>query len=140
MSRLAGTTPSGPVEMGAHRTDAYPLLRTVGLTKDYPGLRALDGVDFELCAGEVHVLFGENGAGKSTLISMLAGANAPTDGEIQFNGQTIELESVHHARQLGISAVFQEFSLIPQMTVAENMFLGAEPLYPCHRTSFPRVR
>jgi len=72
-------------------------------------------------------LFGENGAGKSTLISMIAGANTQTAGTIEFNGQVAELGSVHEARELGISAVFQEFSLIPQMTVAENMFLGAEP-------------
>ncbi|MEM7067595.1 MAG: sugar ABC transporter ATP-binding protein [Pseudomonadota bacterium] len=107
--------------------DAHPLLRTLNLTKDYPGIRALDSMNFELLAGEVHILFGENGAGKSTLISMIAGANTPTDGDIEFDGIQVELDSVHEARELGISAVFQEFSLIPQMTVAENMFLGAEP-------------
>ncbi len=97
------------------------------ITKDYPGVRALDGVDFDLKPGEVHVLFGENGAGKSTLISILAGANQPSSGAVRFKGQTVELSSVHEARALGISAVFQEFSLIPQMTVAENLVLGAEP-------------
>lgn len=109
------------------RTSAHPLLRTVKLTKDYPGIRALDGMDFDLERGEVHVLFGENGAGKSTMISMLAGANEPTSGEILFDGKPVKLNSVHEAREFGISAVFQEFSLIPQMTIAENMFLGAEP-------------
>jgi ribose transport system ATP-binding protein len=87
---------------------------------------ALDGVDFDLRPGEVHVLFGENGAGKSTLISLVAGVYRPTDGRIEFRGETIELASVHQARQLGISAVFQEFSLAPQLTVEENLFLGAE--------------
>ena len=87
---------------------------------------ALDRVDFDLKAGEVHVLFGENGAGKSTLISLLAGANRPTSGEIWLRGDAVQLESVHQARRMGISAVFQEFSLVPQMTVAENIFLGAE--------------
>jgi ribose transport system ATP-binding protein len=106
--------------------EVRPLIQTVGLTRDYPGIRALDHVDFDLRPGEVHVLFGENGAGKSTLISMLAGANQPTAGEIYFNGEPVEISSVHEARGLGISAVFQEFSLIPQMTVAENLFLGAE--------------
>lgn len=115
------------MEEGAQTNIARPLLETVGLTKDYPGIRALDNMNFSLNAGEVHVLFGENGAGKSTLISMLAGANSPTAGKILFNGEAVELDSVHTARELGISAVFQEFSLIPQMTVAENMFLGAEP-------------
>ncbi len=103
-----------------------PLLATRKLTKDYPGVRALDGVSFELRAGEVHVLFGENGAGKSTLISMLSGANTPTEGHIEMRGERVSLASVHEARALGISAVFQEFSLVPQMTIEENLFLGAE--------------
>ena len=107
-------------------TQPAPLLATRGITKDYPGVRALDAVDFDLRAGEVHVLFGENGAGKSTLISMLSGANRPTEGRIEMNGEPVELTSVHDARDRGISAVFQEFSLIPQMTVEENLFLGAE--------------
>ncbi|USG61590.1 sugar ABC transporter ATP-binding protein [Sneathiella marina] len=127
MNPQAATTPDHRLEKDTHPGDAYPLLKTDGLTKDYPGIRALDGMNFDLKAGEVHILFGENGAGKSTLISMLAGANTPTSGNIRFNGELVELSSVHKARELGISAVFQEFSLIPQMTVAENLFLGAEP-------------
>jgi len=102
------------------------ILQTVGVTKRYPGVLALDGVDFDLRPGEVHILFGENGAGKSTLISILAGVQRPTAGEIRFRGSRLELQSVHQARDLGISAVFQEFSLVPQMTVEENLFLGAE--------------
>ena len=101
-------------------------LKTIALSKTYPGVHALDKVDFQLRRGEVHILFGENGAGKSTLISLLAGANQPSSGEIHFEGKAVVLASVHHARDLGISAVFQEFSLIPQMTVAENILLGAE--------------
>ena len=107
-------------------TKPAPLLATRGLTKDYPGVRALDGVDFDLRAGEVHVLFGENGAGKSTLISMLSGANSPSAGHIERDGKPVTFNSVHDARDHGVSAVFQEFSLIPQMTVEENLFLGAE--------------
>ncbi len=114
------------LEESARPEDARTLLNTMGLTKDYPGIRALDSMDFDLRAGEVHILFGENGAGKSTLITMLAGANSPTAGEILFGGEPVELASVHEAREIGISAVFQEFSLIPQMTVTENLFLGAE--------------
>ncbi|MEM6762455.1 MAG: sugar ABC transporter ATP-binding protein, partial [Pseudomonadota bacterium] len=102
------------------------LISVHGLTKRYPGVTALNAVDFSLVAGEVHVLFGENGAGKSTLISILAGANHPTSGDIRMRGETVTLGSVHDARERGISAVFQEFSLVPQMTVAENLFLGAE--------------
>jgi len=103
-----------------------PLLRVEKLSKHFPGVVALDKVDFELHAGEVHVLFGENGAGKSTLTQTLAGVHQPTEGTIRFRGEPVTLESVHHARTLGISAVFQEFSLVPTLTVEENLFLGAE--------------
>jgi ribose transport system ATP-binding protein len=106
---------------------APPLVACRRIVKEYPGVTALDGVDFELRAGEVHVLFGENGAGKSTLISLLAGAQAPTSGEILVRGQPVQLDSVHRARGLGISAVFQDFSLVPQLTVEQNLLLGAEP-------------
>jgi ribose transport system ATP-binding protein len=102
------------------------LLHAERLSKQFPGVVALDGVDFDLRAGEVHVLFGENGAGKSTLIQTLAGVHRPSAGVIRFRGRAVELESVHEARLLGISAVFQEFSLVPQLTVEENLFLGAE--------------
>jgi ribose transport system ATP-binding protein len=102
------------------------LLRLEGISKHFPGVVALDRVDFDLRPGEVHVLFGENGAGKSTLISLAAGVYRPTAGSLEFRGQMIDLASVHQARQLGISAVFQEFSLVPQLTVEENLFLGAE--------------
>jgi len=114
------------LEEGA-RSGAHPLLQTERLTKDYPGIRALSEMNFDLRSGEVHILFGENGAGKSTLVSMIAGANRPSAGRILIDGREVPLNSVHEAREFGISAVFQEFSLIPQMTVAENIFLGAEP-------------
>jgi ribose transport system ATP-binding protein len=104
-----------------------PLLRTHGLSKQYPGVLALDRVDFDLRRGEVHVLFGENGAGKSTLISLLAGVSSPTEGSIELNGNVVRLRSVREARQKGISAVFQELSLVPTLSVAENLFLGEEP-------------
>ena len=102
------------------------LLRLVNITKEFPGVRALNDVNFELKSGEVHVLFGENGAGKSTLISIVAGATKPTAGEVWIRGESVHLNSVHEAREFGISAVFQEFSLVPQMTVEENLFLGSE--------------
>jgi ribose transport system ATP-binding protein len=84
-------------------------------------------VDFDLAAGEVHVLFGENGAGKSTLISILCGAQIADAGSIEFRGKEVGAYSVAASRQLGISAVFQEFSLAPTMTVADNLVLGSEP-------------
>ena len=104
-----------------------PLLTTRKLTKTYPGVHALKAVDFDLMAGEVHVLFGENGAGKSTLISMLAGANTPSEGKIYLEGHEVAFDSVARAKEHGVFTVFQEFSLIPTLTVAENMFLGQEP-------------
>jgi ribose transport system ATP-binding protein len=113
-------------QAGAPDAGAPALLRLDGISKHFPGVVALDGVDFELRAGEVHVLFGENGAGKSTLISLVAGVHRPTHGGILFRGEALQLSSVHQARELGISAVFQEFSLVPQLTVEENLFLGAE--------------
>ena len=116
-----------PHTNGSQQHTAAPLLQTKALTKTYPGVVALDHVDFNLHPGEVHVLFGENGAGKSTLISILAGANQPTSGSVLLEGKPVDIKSVHDARAFGISAVFQEFSLIAQMTVEENLFLGAEP-------------
>jgi ribose transport system ATP-binding protein len=114
---------------GAPEESGAPALLAVKhVSKTFPGVVALDDVSLELRSGEVHVLFGENGAGKSTLISLLAGVHRPTAGEVEFRGRLIELSSVHQARQLGISAVFQEFSLVPQLTVEENLFLGAEAI------------
>ncbi|WP_193370430.1 sugar ABC transporter ATP-binding protein [Pelagibius marinus] len=121
------STSQAAVQGGGAPSSPSPLLQTIAVTKDYPGVKALDGVHFDLRAGEVHVLFGENGAGKSTLISILAGASQPSAGRILIDGEPVTLASVHDARAYGISAVFQEFSLIPQMTVEENLFLGAEP-------------
>ena len=111
---------------GSSPNGAPPLLDLTRVSRQFPGVQALDRVDFDLRAGEVHVLVGENGAGKSTLISILAGALRPHGGQIRFRGRPVELASVHHARSLGISAVFQEFSLVPQLNVEQNLFLGAE--------------
>ena len=103
-----------------------PLLEFEAVSKRFPGVLALDQVNFDLKPGEVHILFGENGAGKSTLISLMAGVFKPTSGTIRARGEVIDLDSVNHARALGISAVFQEFSLVEQLTVEQNLFLGAE--------------
>jgi ribose transport system ATP-binding protein len=106
---------------------APPVLRLRGVSKWFPGVQALRRVDFDLRPGELHVLFGENGAGKSTLINIVAGALRPDEGEIELRGRPVQFRSVHDARQRGISAVFQEFSLVPDLTIEENLFLGAEP-------------
>lgn len=103
------------------------LLEMRGITKRFPGVTALDHVDFELERGEVHVLLGENGAGKSTLIKMLSGAYQPDEGEILVDGEKVKIGSAMDAQRLGISTIYQEFNLVPQLTVAENIFLGRQP-------------
>jgi len=103
-----------------------PLLKLENVSKRFPGVSALSKVDFDLREGEVHVLFGENGAGKSTLINIVAGALRPTAGRILYRGKETHFPNVHIAREMGIHAVFQEFSLIPQLTVTQNLFLGVE--------------
>ncbi|MBZ4321403.1 sugar ABC transporter ATP-binding protein [Streptomyces huiliensis] len=103
------------------------LLRVEGVTKAFPGVKALDGVDLRLLAGEVHVLLGENGAGKSTLIKMLAGAHRPDTGRIVVGGREVAVRSAQDAERLGIATIHQEFNLVPGLTVAENVFLGRQP-------------
>jgi ribose transport system ATP-binding protein len=102
------------------------LLDATGLSKQYAGVKALDGVDLNLQAGEVHCLVGENGAGKSTLIKILAGAITPDGGEIRINGQVVTGSSLRERRDLGISVIYQDLNLVPQLTVTENIFLGHE--------------
>ncbi|MEE8270883.1 MAG: sugar ABC transporter ATP-binding protein [Alphaproteobacteria bacterium] len=104
-----------------------PLLRMSGIAKRFPGVQALDGVALEVHAGEVHGLVGENGAGKSTLLKVLAGAHPPDDGTIDFAGEEIDLASPHDAQRRGIVTIYQEFNLVPNMTIAENVFIGREP-------------
>ncbi|WP_172383929.1 sugar ABC transporter ATP-binding protein [Streptomyces sp. MNP-20] len=103
------------------------LLRVEGIRKAFPGVVALDGVDFDLRAGEVHVLLGENGAGKSTLIKMLSGAHQPDAGRILVDGDEVRVHGAQDAERLGIATIYQEFNLVPDLTVAENIFLGRQP-------------
>jgi ribose transport system ATP-binding protein len=103
------------------------LLQVRGLQKTFPGVQALDGVDFDVCAGEVHALVGENGAGKSTLIKILSGAYRPDDGWILVAGQQYRHLSPHLAQSLGIRTIYQERSLVPWTSVAENVLLGRLP-------------
>ena len=104
-----------------------PLVEMTGISKEFPGVKALSNVDFRLEEGEVHVLFGENGAGKSTLISILSGVYRPTAGTIRIDGKDVEFRSVQDARNAGVGTVFQEFSLVPTLRVFENVHLGKEP-------------
>ncbi|TQK50921.1 monosaccharide ABC transporter ATP-binding protein (CUT2 family) [Streptomyces sp. SLBN-118] len=104
-----------------------PLLTMSGITKWFPGVRALEGVELEVQAGEVHCLLGQNGAGKSTLIKVLAGAHQPDGGEITWRGGKVSLPSPIAAMRLGIATIYQELDLVEGLSVAENVFLGHEP-------------
>ncbi|MFC7843310.1 sugar ABC transporter ATP-binding protein [Streptomyces sp. NPDC057382] len=104
-----------------------PLLSMSGITKSFPGVRALDGVDLDVLAGEVHCLLGQNGAGKSTLIKVLAGAHQPDTGAIRWRGEEVTLRSPIAAMRLGIATIYQELDLVEHLSVAENVHLGHEP-------------
>ncbi|MGJ5831199.1 sugar ABC transporter ATP-binding protein [Streptomyces ossamyceticus] len=104
-----------------------PLLTMSGITKSFPGVRALDGVDLDVQAGEVHCLLGQNGAGKSTLIKVLAGAHQPDGGTIGWRGEPVTLKSPIAAMRLGIATIYQELDLVEHLSVAENVHLGHEP-------------
>jgi galactofuranose transport system ATP-binding protein len=104
------------------------LLSIRALTKTFPGTRALDAVDFDLAAGEVHALLGENGAGKSTLIKCLTGAYRRDAGDILLEGEPISPRSTLDAQALGIGTVYQEVNLLPNLTVAQNLMFGREPM------------
>src|SRR6478672_7868962 len=108
--------------------DAAPFLELRGIVKRFPGVVALNGVGFDVRPGEVHALLGENGAGKSTLIKVISGVYRPDAGTIQVDGRPVDIRTPHDAQALGISTIYQEFTLAPDMTVAENIFLGREPL------------
>ena len=103
------------------------LLRVEGITKTFPGVKALRDVSFSVEEGTIHAIMGENGAGKSTLMLVIAGAHAPTDGRLVFAGNELKLSGTKDAVQRGIAIVFQELMLAPNMTIAENIFLGMEP-------------
>ncbi|MDR2184383.1 MAG: sugar ABC transporter ATP-binding protein [Treponema sp.] len=104
------------------------LLEMNHVRKEFPGVVALQDVSLQLRAGEVHALLGENGAGKSTLIKVLGGIYSPNGGEIRINGKPVVINSVQDAHDNGISVIHQELVLVPHMTVAENIFLGREPV------------
>ncbi|AZM64098.1 MULTISPECIES: sugar ABC transporter ATP-binding protein [unclassified Streptomyces] len=103
------------------------VLAVRGLSKTFPGVRALDDVDLTLHAGEVHALIGENGAGKSTLIKLLTGVHRPDAGDIVFQGRDVSFATPLEAQRAGISTIYQEVNLIPLLSVARNLFLGREP-------------
>src|SRR5690606_12311195 len=105
----------------------HAILDVRGITVQFAATRALDGVDLCLRAGEVHALLGQNGAGKSTLIKVISGACAPAAGTIRLDGRAVQPRSPAEAQRLGISTVYQEVNLCPNLSVAENMFAGRYP-------------
>jgi len=111
-----------------------------GIGKHFGGVAALTDVDFSLRAGEIHGLVGENGAGKSTLMKIIAGVHQPDAGEILLDGKPVRLRSARDARALGIGMVHQELSIVPELTVAENVALGTQPLNRLGLVDYGRMR
>ncbi len=108
-------------------TDIQNIVKMQGIAKSFPGVIALENVDFSLRKGEIHALMGENGAGKSTLIKVLTGVEQPDSGTIELDGKLVQVRSPEHSQELGISTVYQEVNLCTNISVAENIVLGHEP-------------
>src|SRR6266478_4115153 len=104
-----------------------PALALKDVSKSFPGVRALNDVSFDVMPGEVHALLGENGAGKSTLIKIVSGVYPPTSGEMHVHGKPVHFAHPREAQAHGIATIYQEFSLYPELTVAENIFAGNMP-------------
>src|SRR5436305_3097635 len=104
-----------------------PLLEMTGIVKQFPGVRALDGVELEVRAGEVHCLLGQNGAGKLTLIKVLSGVHRPDEGEIVWQGEQVTFANPQAAMKAGIATIYQELDLVDELSVAENLAIGHEP-------------
>lgn len=125
--------------MTAVAQEQSPVLEMRHISKTFVGLRVLKNVSFNVKSGEVHALMGENGAGKSTLMKVLSGAyNADPGGEIRIAGEPVIIDGPLTARRLGVSIIYQELSLAPNLTVAENIFLGCELLPARARSQFTR--
>ncbi|WP_226037456.1 sugar ABC transporter ATP-binding protein [Aquibacillus saliphilus] len=104
------------------------VLKLEGITKEFPGVKALDNVHFDLKAGEIHALMGENGAGKSTFIKVITGVHSPTSGEIYLNGEQVEFDNPKEAQYMGIAAIYQHVTNYPDLSVTENIFMGHEKI------------
>ena len=112
---------------GRHAAPSAPLLRVDGVSKGFPGVQALQGVSLQVDGGECLALVGENGAGKSTLMKILSGVYAPDEGQLSLNGRPLSLGSPRQAQDAGIAIIYQEFNLMPNLSVSENVFVGREP-------------
>jgi ribose transport system ATP-binding protein len=126
-SSLLGSDPLAETLARSEQADSQPLLRLEGISKSFPGVRALHNVHMEVCRGEVHALLGENGAGKSTLMKILSGAYSRDSGQIYWEGRPIEIHNPRGAQDLGIGIIYQEFNLVPQLSIAENVWISREP-------------
>ena len=122
-------TAAGPAVVNGEKVSPGqpPALELRAISKSFPGVRALRGVSFDVHPGEVHALLGENGAGKSTLIKILSGVHPPDEGEIYLRGERVQFANPGQAQARGIATIYQEFSLYPELTVAENIFAGHPP-------------
>ena len=121
---------------GKTEESVVSLLKAIDVSKSYAGVTALKSVSFELERGEVQALVGENGAGKSTLIKILTGAVPPDSGRLEFEGRPIAANNPHLSRLLGIAAIYQQPSLFPDLTVAENIALATETRKPFRRVDW----
>ncbi len=110
------------------------ILELKGISKTFPGVKALDDVHFQLKKGQIHALMGENGAGKSTFIKVITGVHAPDAGEIHLNGKLIDFKNPREAIKHGIAAIYQHVTCYPDLSVAENIFMGHEHVAPFTKT------
>ena len=131
---------SAAPEMDLPPDRAAPLLEVRNIEKSFPGVRALSGVSFDVRPGEVHALLGENGAGKSTLIKIVSGVYQPDLGSILVNGTEVHFSSPDDARRAGVATIYQELLLFPELSVAENIFLGHAPLAGAGRIDWRAMR
>src|SRR3954447_1066491 len=125
--RLRRRRPRARARVGAAVSERPLLLHVQGVSKSFPGVQALDDMHLDVRGGEVLALVGENGAGKSTLMKLLSGIHGADEGEFFLNGEPYEPASPKHPLELGISVIHQEFNLMPDLTVAQNLFIGREP-------------
>ena len=115
------------------------ILEMKGITKEFPGVKALDKADFRVYQGKVMALLGENGAGKSTLMKILTGVYQRTSGDMFYKGESVEFKNTKMSQEQGVSIIHQELNLIPELTVAENIFLGREPINAYHKINWDKM-
>ena len=127
-----------PTAAPKRSTNEY-LLEAVGISKGFPGVQALQDVGIRIRPGKLTALLGENGAGKSTLMNILAGVFPPDSGTIRLQGKTVRFHNTREAQAAGIAIIFQELNLIPQLTIAENIFLGREPVNRLGMIDYPKI-